>query len=502
MDESLEQAVVRCKTLPSLPVVAAQVIDVINRDDFGLNDIAAVVSNDIAISAKLVAIANSAAYRRGDGSSDVNHAISRLGVKATVMTALSFSLATSLRETDSRGIDADTLWKRSALAASIARLLAQQLRLPNAEACFLAALVQDIGVLVLNQVSSTLYESLPEPTHECAVKTETAELHCDHAAVGSWLLLQWRFPEAVAGFVATSHQFPELTTEASLRKDHWCVAASGVLADVLLQGNQLGLARTLSLLDGMCSQHEPARVELAPALAACVEEAEGLFETALVPNTTELLESSKALLFEHMMAGPLEAQSERLGELEDRVTILEQQSRMDPLTGAYNRAYFDKALERLFAGAQSNGESISLMFVDADHFKQINDTYGHLAGDEALKWIAATLKSLVRDTDVVARYGGEEFVVILPTLSESDAVSFGGRIGAKLRNGTIRVASADIRLTASIGIACAGGASAIETTSELTRAADQAMYFAKQSGRDLCIGASALPPVAEQALAG
>jgi diguanylate cyclase (GGDEF)-like protein len=149
--------------------------------------------------------------------------------------------------------------------------------------------------------------------------------------------------------------------------------------------------------------------------------------------------------------------------------------------------------DRLFDAAAQTGEPLSLMFIDADHFKVVNDTYGHLAGDEVLKWLARSLQGLAREGDLVGRYGGEEFVVVLPGVYEADAMTLGQRICDHVREGSVDVSGETVRVTVSVGVASSDASRRMRSTRDLIFAADQAMYFAKQSGRDLCIGASALP---------
>ena len=494
MNEELETSLTDCKSLPSLPTVATKIIELTSSDDFGLNDISDIVQHDIAIATKIIASANTAAYRRGEASTDIAHAVSRLGFKATMMIALSFSLAVKDKNTQATEIDTDALWHRSVASASIARLLARQLGSADAEACFLAGLVQDIGILALMQAAPETYADLNDGSHEDAKNAEIKTLGCDHAEVGEWLLKRWNLPATVIELVAASHKFSELTLNSEQREDQWCIAASGLLAAAMLAGAHLQAARLVSLLDGICTVKTDDDRNIVQLIAETVREAETLFETSLVSDPVGLLESSKEKLFELMTADPGEGRDDKIAQLEQRVSALEQQGRLDSLTGAINRGHFHNELDRLVAESVQAREALSLMFIDADHFKHVNDTHWHLAGDEVLKWLAKALQQLVRGTDLVGRYGGEEFVVILPGIGESEAHELGTRICDHVRASAIDVGEYEVSVTVSIGIAAAAENTRIGSTRELIFAADQAMYFAKQSGRDLCVGASTLPP--------
>lgn len=493
MSPELQDKLAACESLPTLPAAAAKVVETINNDDYGLSDLATIVENDAAISAKLIAIANAAAYRRGAGSDNVQHAVSRLGVRATVMTTLSFSLADTFNASsseDQTGIDAEWLGRRSIVSAAIARQLATALELPSVETGFLAALVQDIGVLAINEVQPDVYSSMTGADHETLIEVERTRLGVDHSAIGVWLLEHWAFPDIVVDLVRHSHDLASLTQGSDIDQLTWCVAGSGVLADALVDRDEMRIGRTLNLLKGVCGEKADG---LEDDIGRAIAETEHLFETDLIIEPLALMTTSKALLFEYVMGVDLSAPDDRIVQLERRVAVLEKDGRLDTLTGVHNRAYFERELERAFDHAQETQQSISLMFIDADHFKHINDTHGHLAGDEVLKWLATSLKRLVRGTDMVSRFGGEEFVVLLPTMNETDAKRFGERICDTLRNDSVYFENTKIPVTVSIGIACSEPSRPVLNARELVFAADQAMYFAKQSGRDLCVGASALP---------
>ncbi len=491
MDTALKEAIKKCRSLPSLPVVAARLIEVINQDDFGLTDVAAVVKNDLAISTKLIATANSSAFLRGAPSTSVEQATSRLGVDATVVTALSFSLSGPMRSTEVKGINTERLWKRSIVSASIARLLAKHLGSSSADRCFLAALIQDLGIMVLSKTHPSLYESLSDGSHYDAILAEFAALNCDHAEVGAWLLEQWHFPSVISALVAQSHEVPETMPLAADGPEAWCVAVSGVLADALAEEEKHEIARILSSLHQVCSDAEDAREQMLETdIANALADAESLFETKLITEPFTLMEASKELLFEQSASFLAPRKNEQIERLEARVASLEKDSRVDALTGTFNRAHFERELDRCFSVASSERRALSLMFIDADHFKGVNDTYGHLAGDEVLKWMAASLKEIVRGSDVVARYGGEEFVVILPGLEEHHANALAERIRSAMGSGHVEVSNATIQFTVSIGIACFAPNGNITTKRQLVLAADQAMYAAKANGRDRCVSAS------------
>ena len=154
----------------------------------------------------------------------------------------------------------------------------------------------------------------------------------------------------------------------------------------------------------------------------------------------------------------------------------------DPLTDLYNRRAFAESLSQSIARRERQGGTLCLLMLDLDHFKKLNDTYGHPAGDAALRATAEVLRRVLRKGDVPARYGGEEFVVMLPGASEAVAQQIAERLRATLEQAAIEYAGATLKVTASVGLAVwpDNGAQA----DELLAAADRALYAAKAGGRN------------------
>jgi diguanylate cyclase (GGDEF)-like protein len=179
---------------------------------------------------------------------------------------------------------------------------------------------------------------------------------------------------------------------------------------------------------------------------------------------------------------------ERLREAQRK---LEEQSVTDALTGLKNRRFFDERLHEEFRRAQRYGDTLSLIMIDLDHFKDVNDRHGHQAGDAVLRDAGALIRASIRDPDICARYGGEEFAVILPKTHMAGALAVAERIwkelGAKEYVVGTNGAPKAINVTASIGIAFYPSKD-ISSGELLVRFADQALYNAKRGGRNsICL---------------
>jgi diguanylate cyclase (GGDEF)-like protein len=187
-----------------------------------------------------------------------------------------------------------------------------------------------------------------------------------------------------------------------------------------------------------------------------------------------------------------------VAEMEQMNRRLEELSVRDPLTGLYNRRYFQDRLANEFQRAQRHDRPLAVLMVDIDFFKSVNDTYGHQVGDEVLRSVALLMVNQTRATDITARYGGEEFIAVLPETDHGGAL----RVAEKLRE-SVAVAplhrieteggeAFSIHCTVSIGIA--GYKAGMTDPAMLIHEADRALYMAKGSGRNRAIAAWDLEP--------
>ena len=168
----------------------------------------------------------------------------------------------------------------------------------------------------------------------------------------------------------------------------------------------------------------------------------------------------------------------------NRENILKNQAIRDPLTSLYNRRYFEEEVNRRIAKAQAEHKKFSVLMIDADHFKRVNDTYGHKTGDKVLIELSSTTEKSLRQDDIVARYGGEEFVVFLPDLSAEEAKIVADRLRETIAKIVVYSDQDDpVQFTVSIGISSSDISDNIDI---LIKTSDEALYRAKESGRNRC----------------
>ncbi|MGM0442012.1 MAG: sensor domain-containing diguanylate cyclase, partial [Elusimicrobiota bacterium] len=154
----------------------------------------------------------------------------------------------------------------------------------------------------------------------------------------------------------------------------------------------------------------------------------------------------------------------------------------DPLTKLYMRRFFLTRLDQEIEKAKRYSGKFSLLFLDIDHFKKFNDTYGHQMGDRALMHLADIMKSTTRGADICGRYGGEEFVILLPETPKERAVILAERLREKVDNSTFKVDGRKYKIRICIGVA--GYNSSVKTPKDLIREADKKLYRAKEEGRN------------------
>lgn len=158
----------------------------------------------------------------------------------------------------------------------------------------------------------------------------------------------------------------------------------------------------------------------------------------------------------------------------------------DPLSGCYNRRGLNQLAEREVSRAIRQRKELAVLAIDLDHFKRVNDDYGHLTGDEVIREVGALLRTTAREADVVARFGGEEFTILAPDSSEEGALILADRVMQAFRSYRFRSLPPDVHITVSVGVA-ADWARDEDVAKTLLARSDEALYVAKRNGRDQAV---------------
>ncbi len=490
MNPELEAHLRSLVSFPSPPGVATHIIELARDPDIEMSQVAKALSMDSALSTKILRIANSPLYAQRRKSENLRQALVVLGLNATLTLALSFSLAKSLRAAKSNGINFPLYWRRALLAATAARALADAMRHAMAEEIFLAALLQDVGILALDKALPDLYGGeASQQDHLRMAALERTRLQTDHAEIGGWLMQTWHLPERLCMAISHSHAVDHSTTSDPALIFERCVALSGSVADLfLLEPPQREFAAVAQGAERSLGLDKMAFGQVLATVGAMIPETEAIFETDLLAkqNPELILEQAREVLMLRSLHALREMNTLRAvaESSNSRALELEEESRRDALTGVYNRAHLDRALAREFDSATRHHRPLSLAFADLDNFKGINDTYGHQAGDRILQATARLLRGNTRDSDIIARYGGEEFVVMFPGTDADLAQTICERIVAAFQNTGHVIGSEHTRVTISIGCATHGGKTSFASAADFVKAADEALYLAKTRGRN------------------
>jgi diguanylate cyclase (GGDEF)-like protein len=488
--ETLKNKLKLAVNLPSPPAIAQQIMAMAAEPEADVGRIAVAISKDPGLTAKVLRVANSSMYSRGRRSENLRQALMLLGLNAATTLALSFSLVGTYKAGDGSGIDYPRFWRRAILGASAARIFAKGARASNVDDIFLGALLQDIAVLAIDRVQSGFYTHLPVPaTHAQLIHYERQALGVDHAHVTGWLLRHWKLPEPLCTMAEASHDPTTIEPDAPLGSAARCIALGSECTEVLLaQEGQAQWPKLAAQAQSWLGLGPEALADAMNTLIAEIPEIETLFDTSLLDSDTAavLLDQAREMLtLRNLQAlDQVNTLKESSDQLAARTTLLEDKHRRDPLTGLYNRGHLDEVLAKEFQSATAGGWPLSVVFVDLDRFKLVNDTYGHPAGDAVLVGTAKLLLDVVRDTDCVARYGGEEFVIVFPGLDSALAEKVCERLLTRLREAQHAITTAVIRSTASLGLATHSAGTPFASVAQLIEAADRSVYAAKKGGRD------------------
>jgi diguanylate cyclase (GGDEF)-like protein len=280
--------------------------------------------------------------------------------------------------------------------------------------------------------------------------------------------------EACAGLLLVQYD-AELRVVASRGiSDPERVAGNAQVASTMRQGEirDLDVDEDQVIIDSVLLEQTATRVKVVPLRFKDVPMG------ALVVGSVKPFAPSVDVLMSHYQADLSLALSNAVSH--DR---LERLAALDPLTDAYNRRFGLVRLQEEFGRALRAEGPLGVLMVDLDHFKAVNDTFGHLVGDRVLRAVASSIRRVSREGDVLIRYGGEEFLMLVPGAASSDLDELGERIRRSVAATEVRDGERRVSVTASLGGAAYPDHD-VSSAMELVEAADEALYTSKQSGRD------------------
>lgn len=495
--QEVKEKLKACPTLPTPPAIALQLVELCRDPSFDVSDLSDLISCDPALSAKVLRIVNSPLYGLPGQVTNLSRAIMLLGAMSVQATALSFSLARNLEKGTKGLFEQGKYWERSLLSAMGAQQVGLLLKLPAFEELFLAGLMQDIGILALYEAFGERYRSVTTRAgmdHDKLVDLERQHFAADHAHVGSWLAQQWNLPRLLQQAILGSHEPETGAIDDALRPFVRCVSLSSTIADIWINPEIPAAAERAYLkANTLLGIDQGTLASVLNGIYTALPEVYSIFEMKgeAPEKLDQIMETARETLFMVSLRAAEEARQQKsvIASLASRNQRLEQQSQRDGFTQLYNRAFFDKTFDEEFKVSGLTGDSLSLILLDIDHFKQINDSYGHQQGDEVLRKVSEILMHSVRAKDVAARYGGEEFALVLLDADETAAA----RVSEKVRkvieaHDFILEGHGPVKVTLSAGYATQRGSKPFKTPEDLLGAADRCLYAAKGKGRNCVVG--------------
>jgi diguanylate cyclase (GGDEF)-like protein len=503
--EKTLETVLTSKELPTLPIIASKLLTLTAREDTTLTDIANLISQDIALSAKVLRVANSSFYSFPQQIASINQAVSILGINAVRSLVLSFSFLSMGGRHKNSLFDFEQFWEHSMVEAAAAKLILEQVANANTEEAFTCGLLQNIGQLIFAATLREEYNQVlqkKQEGHKTNKDTDEDELEQEiigisHSAVGYEVTKVWGLPESLRLTIKYHHQ-PSAYKENNLqnKQNIRAVYLAHLLAKIFYSDTPevyhklfrseakqlLGLKpleintvlRMINKVIDQSAQFFGIKINPVKSVAEILQEANlrlSLINLTYEEMNRELIKSKMAL--------------EKLTEeLAQKNRLLENLANIDGLTEINNHRFFQNFLDSEINRSIRNERTISLLLADIDHFKKFNDAYGHQTGDFLLKEFSRVTKEVIREYDLIARYGGEEFVFVLPETESAEAMVVAEKLRKIVEDYPFDDGTNAYHVTISIGVASARPAVGDFKKDDLIGLADAALYEAKNSGRN------------------
>ncbi len=482
--------------LPSPPAIALKILEAVRQDENSFDELARIISADPALTVRILKIANSSLYGFPNPVDSLSQATALIGTNALKNIALSFVIVQDFQDAPQGSFDLTHFWRRAITAAVAAETLAEEIGIHDQD-LFVTALLQDIGVLLLYLSDTATYIALQDEkrvTGKTTSHIEQEKFGFDHSEVGNHLLATWSLPETIHQPILYHHadsidgpykdaamilQFADKIAAIyhGIHSNSKCVQVhKGLKKQYRLTEEQ-----TDRLIDSVGEKsHEildlfsidPGEIKPFSLIMQQANEELGRLNFSYAQIVLELKQAKQNA---EQLALELKMANDSLRELAFR----------DGLTGLYNHRYFQEALESEIERARRYDHPLSLLMIDIDFFKKVNDQFGHPAGDQVLQEVGSTLVKLVRRCDMVARYGGEEFAIILPETGLISAKVLAQRVRRGIEQLEVNCGKHTLAITISCGISSSEGLEDDSFTRNiLVEHSDKALYRAKENGRN------------------
>lgn len=410
MDHELLEEVLSCPTLPSLPAVAVEVIELTRDPEVKLERLAETIQNDQGLASKVLRTVNSSYYGLRQKCATIRQALVVLGLSAVKSLALGFSLVSSVDRSGER-FDYDTYWRRGLFTAISARSIARAAGCPYEDEAFLAGLLQDIGMVAMFEALGDRYADILEQTggdHGKLCRFEIADLELQHPDLGAMMAQRWKLPEELV-LPVKYHERPSAGPVGAIGDLVRSVGLGGILAEALLSDEPLPkLRRFREKARDWFNLSDDTVDEILHEVTSGTKEMASLFDIDAgdVPDSHDLLTSARDQAVELAIEAP------PVPENDDRMdALLIDSPRYDAITGLINDQAFPKLYNTLFDGALADGDPVSLVRVTLTQTRPGEEM--RTSEHNKLVVAAATLlrKHFEQSGGIIARTGPMTFFV-------------------------------------------------------------------------------------------
>ena len=484
--------------LPSPPAIAIQILDAVKDDHATSASLSKIISSDPALAARILKFANSSLYASRAKIDTIDRAITVMGTETLKNIALSFAIAKTNTHPKSNGFDFDLFWKRSITSAVSSNVLTDSMG-SRKDNSFVTALLKDIGMLFM-------YASQPQDyidvfktklsNGSTLVEAERNIFGFDHQEIGAAILEHWSFPKQIYHPIRFHHQCSD--APVSIREDALLLELADKIASAYHGSNTVDrikeIHRVFHRSQTITDEEVTALIDRVGEQSIEILSSFNI-DAGSMKTYSELLQEANDklgklnLTYEQLILDLKQSKekSDKLAkELKKANEQLRQLALRDGLTTLYNHTYFQDRLMTEISKARRYKRVFSLVILDIDHFKTVNDTYGHVVGDHVLRQVALEIKKRIRTADIASRYGGEEFTIILPETDTKGAVLMADRLRSDIEELCLSSdGGIDFGVTVSAGVASYDpGRDNTMTTVELIKHADRGLYHSKRQGRN------------------
>lgn len=483
MDEQLLERIRGCDTLPTLPAVAVQVLELVRNPACKIPQLARVISKDPALASKILRTVNSAIYARPKKISRLTQALTLLGFQTVRVLVLGFSLVHNLKAYRNKGFRPLDYWRRAIYSATAALTLAQRVRLELQEEAFVAALLMDMGMLALAELFGEQYGQIHDRarTHGDVLRLEESLLNTNHARVSGALAEMWGIPETLSVPMAHHHSAAAVQDPALRRLAEVCYLA-GRCADVFVEESAAGaIAELREYCQANYAMSDADCDALLNQIARRTGEIAPLFDLHL--NTDVSYEEILKKANESIVEITLESQARaRLG-----IEGPAETGPGDPVSGLAERTDFDAFLARRF----TDGSPLSVVIAAVDELHDVAGRHGAAAADAVLRAVAQAARAVATPADLATRFGDDRVGLVLRA-DRAEALARAEGVRRRVAESPVDSGRLTLPVTVTIGLAAVEPGSPFKAPAHVVRAAELALEAGRVAGRN-CVRAFAPP---------